>query len=277
MVKLLGKPQLKVNLLRDMKGNEKDFQFVSTEEEIGRGGFAVGWAQPLVTEDTEKVRELSATFSLPLTCRTGLHQPYIPETLGRSGARESYPWWRIGMGDVSTSWTPQAPCGILAPGLGPQVQQAVSEVTMGLEHLMGKERQGELGEVRLERRRLRVSPHVCRHLMGDMERTGQALLQLPRDRGWSWQCPKVLAASVSCAALGCFCGILGSPEQVPPYKGAAIQMVFVPWDRGAGEALYNVLDALIKSSNCRDCALFRGQQERGTLRESLAELPNPFL
>lgn len=30
-----------------------------------RGGFAVGWAQPLVTEDTEKGRELSATFTLP--------------------------------------------------------------------------------------------------------------------------------------------------------------------------------------------------------------------
>lgn len=63
-------------------------------------GFAVEWAQPRVTEGTEKVRKLSATFSLPFTGRTGLHQPYIPETLVRSGARESYPRWRIGMGNI---------------------------------------------------------------------------------------------------------------------------------------------------------------------------------
>lgn len=100
-------------------------------------------------------------------------------------------------------------------------------MTMGLGHLMGQEGHGELGEVRLERSRLRISPHLCKHLMGAVERTGQALLQLPRDRGWSWQCPKVLATSVSCAALGCVCTVPGNPEQVPPYKGAAIQMIFV--------------------------------------------------
>lgn len=36
----------------------------------------------------------------------------------------------------------------------------------------------------------------------------------------SWQ------PQLSCA-LGCVCRIPGSPEQVPPYKGAAIQMIFV--------------------------------------------------
>lgn len=37
---------------------------------------------------------------------------------------------------------------------------------------MGKERQGELGEVRLESRRLRISHHLCKHPMGDVERRG---------------------------------------------------------------------------------------------------------
>lgn len=91
-------------------------------------------------------------------------------------------------------------------------------MTMGLEHLMGKERQRQLGEVRLERSRLRISPHACKHLMGDVERTGQALLQLPRDRGWSWQCPKFLAASVSCAALGRVCRIEGAQSRFPLTK-----------------------------------------------------------
>lgn len=139
---------------------------------------------------------------------------------------------------------------------------------------MGKERQGELGEVRLQRRRLRISHHVCKHLMGDVERRSQALLQLPRDRGWSWQCPKVLAASVSCV-----CRIPESPEQVPPYKGAAIQMIFVQRSRCCRvemEELYNVLNALIKSNNCLDCPLFPGPAGAWD-PESSAELPNRFL
>lgn len=158
---------------------------------------------------------------------------------------------------------PQAPCEFWL--LGSQVQ-AVSELTMALEHLMGKERQGELGEVRLQRTRLRISDHVCKHLMGHVERRGQALLQLPRDRAWSWQCPKVLAASLSSAALGRVCRIPASPEQVPPYKGAAIQMIFVQRSRAEMEELYNVLNALIKSNNCLDCPLFPGRRERGTPR-----------
>lgn len=90
MVKVSGKSELEMNLLRDMKGNEKGFS-VSTQEEIGRGGFAVEWAEPLVPKDMEKVRKLSATFTLLFTGKTGLHQPCIPETLVRSGAREIYP------------------------------------------------------------------------------------------------------------------------------------------------------------------------------------------
>lgn len=89
-MKVSGKSQLEMNLLRDMKGNEKSFS-VSTQEEIGRGGFAVEWAEPLVPKDMEQVRELSATFTLLFTGKTGLHQPCIPETLVRSGAREIYP------------------------------------------------------------------------------------------------------------------------------------------------------------------------------------------
>lgn len=50
---------------------------------------------------------------------------------------------------------------------------------MTMEHVMGKERQGELREVRLERRRLGISHHVCKHLMGGVERAGQALLWCP--------------------------------------------------------------------------------------------------
>lgn len=49
------------------------------------------WAEPLVPKDMEQVRELSATFTLLFTGKTGLYQPYIPETLVRSGARETYP------------------------------------------------------------------------------------------------------------------------------------------------------------------------------------------
>lgn len=40
------------------------------------------------------------------------------------------------------------------------------------------------------------SPTICANTRWGMWRGGgQALLRLPRDRGWSWQCPKVLAAS----------------------------------------------------------------------------------
>lgn len=37
---------------------------------------------------------------------------------------------------------------------------------------MGKERQGELREVRLESRRFRISHHLCANMMGDVERRG---------------------------------------------------------------------------------------------------------
>lgn len=56
------------------------------------GLWAVEWAEPLVTKDKKVVRELSATFTVLFTGKTGLHLPYIPETLVRVGAREIYPW-----------------------------------------------------------------------------------------------------------------------------------------------------------------------------------------
>lgn len=56
------------------------------------GLWAVEWAEPLVTKDKKVVRELSATFTVLFTGKTGLHLPYIPETLVRVGARETYPW-----------------------------------------------------------------------------------------------------------------------------------------------------------------------------------------
>lgn len=37
---------------------------------------------------------------------------------------------------------------------------------------MGKERQEELREVRLESRRFRISHHLCKHMMRDVERRG---------------------------------------------------------------------------------------------------------
>lgn len=75
---------------------------------------------------------------------------------------------------------------------------------------------GGLEELRLQRRRLRLSDHVCKHLMGMWRE--QALLQLPRDRPWSRQCPKVLAGSVSSAALGQSVYNSREPRAGPPLQ-----------------------------------------------------------
>lgn len=133
--------------------------------------------------------------------------------------------------------------------------------------------QGEPGEVRLERRSLGISHHVCKHLMGMwrgqarlcssclVTRAGVGRVQ----RSWQPLCP-VLPWDVFAQFQGAQSGF--------PLTVQIFQPLLPGWDRGAGEILYSVLNALIKCNNYFNCPLFPGRGSVGSC-ESSAELPHP--
>lgn len=125
-------------------------------------GLVLKGAEDLGIKDMERAKVVSATFTLLFTGKTGLHKPKVPETGGEVCSEEDLPlveenWVRKRSNELDVlkptapGGMPQAPCGVLGPVLGSRVRQGVSKRTEGLEHLVGKERQRELGGVRLER------------------------------------------------------------------------------------------------------------------------------
>jgi len=48
----------------------------------------------LVTQDVEKTMVLNAASTSVFTNKIGLQESQVPETRGKAGARNVYPWWK---------------------------------------------------------------------------------------------------------------------------------------------------------------------------------------
>ena len=111
-------------------------------------------------------------------------QPGRPTVFWIALKKEVASWER----EVIVPSTPEAPCGVLCPGLGApqyrkdvelleQVQRRATKMSRGLEHLSCEERLRELGLFSLEKRRLWGDLIVAfQYLKGAYQHEGERLL-----------------------------------------------------------------------------------------------------
>lgn len=95
----LGKVQLELNLMRDVKSNKKCFFTYrgnnrKTTENAHPWNSPIPWDRAPMTEKVEKAKVLNGFFASAFTIKPNLDESQVPEARWKPGERKTYSGWK---------------------------------------------------------------------------------------------------------------------------------------------------------------------------------------